>query len=358
MKRKTSILALLLCIPVLLSSSLYGCGSDDQTADGDNTLVVLNYGKYIDQEVLLAFEEETGIEVKYEEYESPEEMYTKYKSGAIDYDLICTSDYIVERLIDEGEVLELDYNNIPFYSNIDQKYVDYSRAYDPEARYTIPYFFGTVGILYNTGMVDEEDLGSWDILWNPKYEGEIIMENSVRDSFVPPLRLLDYSINTTDEDELEQALTMLCDQKELVYSYLVDASADEMIAGNAAMALIYSGEAAYAKDYNEDLEYIVPEEGSNMWIDSWFIPKSCKHKENAEKFLNFLCREDMAMLNFEYVWYATPNQAVYDALDEETQQDTTIFPDDETLDNCEIFTNLDSDSTKAYDYLWKRLKSY
>lgn len=352
MRRKLLLPALLLC-----SALLYGCGNAEEE-NSDNTLVVLNYGKYIDQDVILAFEEETGIDVKYEEYESPEEMYTKYKSGAIDYDLICTSDYIVERLIEEGEVLELNYDNIPLYSNIDRKYVEYSKAYDPDAKYTIPYFFGTVGILYNTTMVDEEDLGSWDILWNPKYEGEIIMENSVRDSFVPPLRLLDYSINTTDESRLNEALDMLCDQKEIVYSYLVDASADEMIAGNAAMALIYSGEAAYAKDYNEDLEYMVPEEGSNMWIDSWFVPKSCKHKENAERFLNFLCREDMAMLNFEYVWYATPNQAVYEALDEEIQQDTTIFPDTETLDNCEIFTNLDSDTTRRYDYLWKQLKSY
>lgn len=357
MKRRKYPITFLMCLTLLAASLTGGCGESDQTED-DNTLVVLNYGKYLDKEVLLAFQEETGIRVKYEEYESPEEMYTKYKSGAIDYDVMCTSEYIVERLINEGEVLEINYDNIPLYSNMDERYVDYSRAYDPDAKYTLPYFFGTVGILYNTTMVDEEDLGSWDILWNPKYKSQIIMENSVRDSFVPALRRLGYSINTTDETELNEALDMLCDQKDLVYSYLVDAAADEMVAGNAAMALIYSGEAAYAQEYNEDLEYMVPEEGSNMWIDSWFIPRTCRHKENAEKFLNYLCREDVAMKNFEYVWYATPNRAAFEALDEDVQQDTTVFATEETLDNCELFTNLDSDTTKMYDYLWKKLKSY
>ena len=207
-------------------------------------------------------------------------------------------------------------------------------------------------------MVDEADMDSWNVLWNPKYKGQIIMENSVRDTFVPALRLLDYSINTTDEDELNEALSMLCDQKDLVYSYLVDSSADEMIAGNAAMALIYSGEAAYAQDYNDDLDYVVPKEGSNMWMDSWFIPKTCQHKDAAEQFLNYLCREDIGMENFDYVWYATPNTAVYDELDEEVQERTTIFSDQETLENCEIFNSLDVPATETYDYLWKKLKSY
>lgn len=252
-------------------------------------------------------------------------MYTKYKAGSIKYDLICTSDYMIQKLINEGEVLEMDYDNIPLYKNIDPTYVEFSKAFDPETKYTLPYFFGTLGILYNKTMVDEADMDSWNVLWNPKYKGQIIMENSVRDTFVPALRLLDYSINTTDEDELNEALSMLCDQKDLVYSYLVDSSADEMIAGNAAMALIYSGEAAYAQDYNDDLDYVVPKEGSNMWMDSWFIPKTCQHKDAAEQFLNYLCREDIGMENFDYVWYATPNTAVYDELDEEVQESTTIF---------------------------------
>ena len=329
--------------------TLSGCGQKED----ENALVILNYGKYIEPDVIQQFEKETGITIKYEEYESPEEMYTKYKAGSIKYDLICTSDYMIQKLIHEGEVLEMDYDNIPLYENIDPTYVEFSKAFDPETKYTLPYFFGTLGILYNKTMVDEADMDSWNVLWNPKYKGQIIMENSVRDTFVPALRLLDYSINTTDEDELNEALSMLCDQKDLVYSYLVDSSADEMIAGNAAMALIYSGEAAYAH-----LDYVVPKEGSNMWMDSWFIPKTCQHKDAAEQFLNYLCREDIGMENFDYVWYATPNTAVYDELDEEVQESTTIFSDQETLENCEIFNSLDVPATETYDYLWKKLKSY
>lgn len=334
--------------------TLSGCGQKED----ENALVILNYGKYIEPDVIQQFEKETGITIKYEEYESPEEMYTKYKAGSIKYDLICTSDYMIQKLINEGEVLEMDYDNIPLYENIDPTYAEFSKAFDPETKYTLPYFFGTLGILYNKTMVDEADMDSWNVLWNPKYKGQIIMENSVRDTFVPALRLLDYSINTTDEDELNEALSMLCDQKDLVYSYLVDSSADEMIAGNAAMALIYSGEAAYAQDYNDDLDYVVPKEGSNMWMDSWFIPKTCQHKDAAEQFLNYLCREDIGMENFDYVWYATPNTAVYDELDEEIQESTTIFSDQETLENCEIFNSLDVPATETYDYLWKKLKSY
>ena len=253
----------------------------------------------------------------------------------------------------------MDYDNIPLYENIDPTYVEFSKAFDPETKYTLPYFFGTLGILYNKTMVDEADMDSWNVLWDPKYKGQIIMENSVRDTFVPALRLLDYSINTTDEDELNEALSMLCDQKDLVYSYLVDSSADEMIAGNAAMALIYSGEAAYAQDYNDDLDYVVPKEGSNMWMDSWFIPKTCQHKDAAEQFLNYLCREDIGMeklLTMSGMLHQTP--LFMTNWMKRFRKVLLFFSDQETLENCEIFNSLDVPATETYDYLWKKLKSY
>lgn len=344
---------LLLTVFTLAACFLTACGS----SSSEDSLVVLNYGKYIDPDVLELFEEETGISVEYEEYESPEEMYTKYKAGSIDYDLICTSDYMVQKLIEEDEVLELNFDNIPEADNLDQSYFEFSQVFDPENKYSIPYFFGTVGILYNSTMVDASEVDSWDVLWDEKYSGQIIMENSVRDSFMVPLKKLGYSLNTVDEGQLNEALDLLVEQKPLVYAYLVDESSDEMVAGNAAMALVYSGEAALAETYNEDLDYSIPKEGSNMWIDSWFMPKTCKHSENAEKFLDFLCREDIAMKNFEYVYYATPNQAVYDALDEETKNNTTIFPSKEVLNNCEVLSCLDADATALYNTLWKQLKS-
>lgn len=331
-----------------------GCGSKKS----ENTLTILNYGKYIDPEVLELFEEETGITVDYEEYITPENMYTKYKAGAIDYDLICTSDYMVEKLIQEGQVLEMNYDNIPLKENLDETYFTFSRSFDPENKYSLPYFFGTVGILYNKEIVDVSETESWSVLWDEKYDGQIIMPDSVRDAFLVPLKLLGYSINTTEEAQLREAQQLLLDQKSMVYSYLVDEAQDEMIAENAAMAVVYSGEAAYALELNDNLAFSVPKEGSNMWIDSWFIPRTCTHQENAEKFLNFLCREDIAMMNFDYVYYATPNTQVKDQLDAELQENTTIFPPKEILDNCEILKSLDDNATTLYSELWLELKAY
>lgn len=341
-----------------------GCGSTEgSSADTakdskkDNTLVVLNYGKYLDESVIRMFEEETGIDVKLEEYESPEEMYTKFKAGSISYDAVCTSDYMVERLISEGQVREIDFSTFEYYENLDPEIIEAAKIFDPEIKYSMPYFYGTLGILYNTTMVSEDEVSTWNVLWDETYRDSIIMQNSVRDSFVPALRLLDYDINTDDPDKLEDAVNLLIEQKPIVYAYYVDETADEMAAGNAAMALVYSGEAAYAIELNEDLAYTVPSEGSNLWIDSWFIPASSEHPENAEKFLDFLCREDAAMLNFDYVCYGTPNLAVIDQLDEETKSDTTIFTPDEVRENCEVYKQFDQETTSLYSYLWKKLKS-
>ncbi len=342
---------------LLMVLAIFGLSAGCGKKDSPNTLTVLNYGKYLEPEILDMFEEETGIKVEYEEYITPENMYTKYKAGAIDYDLICTSDYMIEKLIQENEVLEMDYNKIPLAENLEQTYFDFSKSFDPENKYTLPYFFGTVGILYNKDMVDEIKVDSWDILWDKEYSGKIIMADSVRDSFMVALKRLGYSLNSSEEDKLREAQKLLIEQKPMVYSYLVDEAQDEMIAENAAMAVVYSGEAGYALEYNDKLAFSVPKEGSNMWIDSWFIPKSAKHIENAEKFLNFLCREDIAMLNFDYVYYATPNTQVKAALEPALQENTTIFPSKEILDNCEVLKPLDDETTMKYNLYWKEIKS-
>ncbi len=342
---------------ILLSAAIFLSGCKEQKED-ENVLTILNYGKYFDPDALEQFEEETGIKIKYEEYESPEEMYTKYKAGSIDYDLLCTSDYMIQKLIEENEVLPIQFENIPEYQNIDSRIIESSASFDPDHKYTLPYFYGTVGILYNTDEVTPKETDTWNILWDTKYTGKIIMENSVRDCFLVPLKQLGYSLNTTDPKELEEALDMLIEQKPLVYAYFVDETGDEMAAGNAALSVVYSGEAAYAQSLCDNLAYSVPKEGSNLWIDSWFIPKTCKNKKNAEKFLDFLCRKDIAAANFDYVYYATPNTAVYENLDEETKQDKTIFPDSSIIENCETYTNLDTKATNLYNQLWKELKSY
>lgn len=346
-----------LAFVILLSAAVFLMGCKNQKED-EEILTILNYGKYFDPNALEQFEKETGIKVKYEEYESPEEMYTKYKAGSIDYDLLCTSDYMIQKLIEENEALPINYENTPEYKNIDKKIIEASASFDPKHMYTIPYFYGTVGILYNTKEVTASETDSWNILWNKKYNGKIIMENSVRDCFLVPLKQMGYSLNTTDPEELDEALTMLKEQKPLVYAYFVDETGDEMAAGNASLAVVYSGEAAYAQSLSDELAYNVPKEGSNLWIDAWFLPKTCKNKQNAEKFLDFLCRKDIAEINFDYVYYATPNTAVFDSLDEETKQDKTIFPDSSIIENCETFTNLDTEATNLYNQLWKELKSY
>lgn len=358
MKKK---LISLLLLGVMAVSLFAACGKDEsndsQTSSGKDTITVLNYGKYLDPDAIRQFESETGISVKYEEYESPEEMYTKYKAGSIDYDVICTSEYMIERLIHEDEVKPIDFASLDNYSNVDPEITDLCGSFDPEHKYVLPYFYGTVGILYNKTMVDENDMQSWDALWNDKYKNEIIQQNSVRDAFMPALSKLGYSINTTDPAELRDALDLLIEEKPLVYAYMVDETGDEMIAGNAALAVVYSGEAAYAMDFNDDLAYSVPKEGSNLWIDSWFIPKSCKNQEAAQKFLDFLCRDDIAMLNFDYVYYSSPILSVREDQDEDIKNDEVINPSSETLKRCEVYQALSEKDSTRYSSLWQELKS-
>lgn len=325
--------------------------------NNDNAITVLNYGKYIDESVIDSFEQETGITIKYEEYEEPEEMYTKYKSGAIDYDVICTSDYIIEKLISEGEVNKIDYSSMPNYQNVNQDIIDMSASFDPTHEYTVPYFYGTLGILYNKKLADASDLNTWDCLWNGKYKDNMIMINSVRDAFTPALRTLGYSINETDTAKLDEAFDILNKQSSDVLAYYVDETCDEMVAENAAIAVCYSGEAAAAMAENDNLDYIVPKEGSNLWIDSWFIPKTCKNKEGAQEFLNYICSDEPAQLNFEYVYYASPIQSVIDNQDAETKENEAINPPSDMLKNCEVYRALNDDDATLYNTLWQRLKS-
>ena len=348
---------------IFLLGLLGGCGAASEEDDGPaadapvgkNTIVVLNYGEYIDTSVLRTFEKETGIKVLYEEATTPEEMYSKYTASTIPYDLICTSDYMAERLIKEGEAVEIDMDRMQYVKNIGERYWKMARAFDPENKYTIPYFWGTVGILYNTSMV-KEPVDSWKILFDGSHSGEIIMQNSIRDAYMCPLKYMGYSLNTTDRGQLAEAQEMLLEQKPDVEAYFVDEVREEMLAGNASLAVCYSGEAYLANEYDENLEYVVPKEGSNVWIDTWVLMKKGKNKDGAQTFLDYLCREDIAAKNFEYIYYPTPNMAVYDSLDEETKADTLIFPEDEVLDKCEVYKTLDSDTTALYSRMWKELK--
>ncbi len=200
--------------------------------------------------------------------------------------------------------------------------------FDPENKYSVPYCWGTVGILYNKTMVDEP-VDSWSILWDPKYKGQHSDAGfSVRDAFGVALKYLGYSLNSTDLDELNEAKNLLIEQKPLVQAYVIDQVRDKMIGNEAAIGVIYSGEAIYTQKENPNLEYVIPKEGSNIWIDSWVIPKNAEHKENAEKFINFLCRPDIALKNFEYITYSTPNEAARELIEDDDIRNSEIaFPD-------------------------------
>lgn len=330
---------------------LSGCGKSNE-----NVLTVFNYGEYMDPEVIQMFEEETGIQVKYEEAITPEEMYTKYISGAIKYDLLCTSDYMVDRLIREGEAQQVDFSSMEYADNIGQRYWDFAKAYDPDNSYSLPYFWGTVGILYDSTKV-KGPVDSWEVLFNGEYAGDFIMQNSMRDAYMVALKYLGYSLNTTDEAQIREAHALLMEQKPDVQAYLVDEARDEVVVGNAAMAVIYSGEAYLGHEYNEDLRYVVPKEGSNVWLDSWVVTKNCANPENAAKFLDFLCREDVAAMNFEYIYYSTPNEAVIENMTETLRNDETIIPADSSTDNCEVYVQLDEASVQLYNDLFKDLKA-
>lgn len=353
----------MLCLAAAaLLAAVSGCGADGSAKSDSEaaTITVLNYGKYYDEDALKQFEEETGINVKYEEYESPEEMYTKYKSGSIDYDVICSSEYMVQKLIGEGEVLEMDFPNMENYSNLEPSILELNSAYDSDHTYSLPYFYGTLGLLYNTQAVSEQAVSGWDCLWDSAYQDEIIMENSVRDTFAPALVKLGYSLNETDEEHLREALALLKQQKDdgLVYAYYVDETSDAMIGEEAAIALCYSGEAALAMEENENLSYSVPDEGSNLWIDSWFVPKTCQNREAAMKFLDFTCRDDIAEKNFEYVLYSSPITSVAAGMSEEYRNNPAINTDSGVLDRCEIYTALSDDDTELYGRLWQELLAY
>ena len=347
-------------VPVAICIIFIGGGfyyaKESDVLNGEK-LVVYNWGEYIDPEVLTMFEKETGIDVVYEEFETNEILYPKISSGAIAYDVVCPSDYMIQRMIENNLLSEINFDNIPNIKNIGSQYMEQSKQFDPENKYSVPYCWGTVGILYNKTMVDEP-VDSWSILWNPKYKDNILMQDSVRDAFGVTLKYLGYSLNSTDLDELTEAKNLLIEQKPLVQAYVIDQVRDKMIGNEAALGVIYSGEAIYTQKENSNLEYVIPKEGSNIWIDSWVIPKNAEHKENAEKFINFLCRPDIALMNFEYITYSTPNEAARELIEDESIRNSEIaFPDLSKYDNLETFQYLGTEADQVYGDLWNKVKS-
>lgn len=329
-------------------------------------LFVYNWGEYIDDAVIEMFEEETGIHVTYDMFETNEEMYPVIEAGAVRYDVVCPSDYMIQKMVENGLLAEINFENIPNLANIDPLFMEHSKSFDPENQYSVPYTWGTVGILYNTKLVEElglEPPSKWSDLWDPAYEGEILMQDSVRDAFMVALKSLGYSMNTENPEELARARDLLIAQKPLVQAYVIDQVRDKMIGGEAAVGVIYSGEMLYIQDevanlgLDYSLEYVIPQEGTNLWFDSWVIPINARNRENAEKWIDFLCRPDIAKMNFDYITYSTPNRAAKAMLDEEVQNNKAIFPDMDKLVNSEVFRYLGDAVDSIYNDMWKEVKS-
>ena len=348
--KKKLILAL---TSIAMAFVLTACGG----AKDENVVYVYNWGEYIDPVTIEMFEEETGIKVVYDEFETNEIMYPKVEAGASVYDVVCPSDYMIQKMISNDMLAELNWDNLPnAKANIGAQYYEQSKQFDPENKYSVPYCWGTVGILYNKTMVSEP-IDSWEVLWDEQYADNILMQDSVRDAFMVALKKNGYSLNSVDETELEQAKNDLIAQKPLVQAYVVDQVRDKMIGNEAAIGVIYSGEAIYTQRENPDLEYVIPKEGTNVWIDSWVIPKNCQNKENAEKFIDFMCRDDIALLNFDYITYSTPNTAARELIEDEDIKNSSIAFPDLSQYSLETYIYIGEEGDALYNQKWEEVKS-
>ena len=363
---------IVLTVSLLLSSLSMSSFADEesgydmeyysQLAGKDVTINVYNWGEYISNgdddslDVNAEFEKLTGIRVNYTQFDTNESMYAKIKGGGTTYDVIFPSDYMVSRMIDEDMLEPLNFENIPNFQYISEKFKNPS--YDPENLYSVPYTWGTVGLIYNYDMLGF-DPDSWDIMWDPNFAKQILQFSNSKDAFAIALLRLGYSINSEDKLELDQAASLLKEQKPLVQAYVMDQIFDKMQGNEAAIAPYYAGDAINMMAVNESLRFVIPKEGTNLFFDAMCIPAGAENKELAEKFIDFMCRTDIAEKNMAATGYASPNQEACDAYAAELDDyaKSVMFPSDEVLANCQVYTNLPEETLELYDKYWVDLKS-
>ena len=361
---------------VLATGMLSGCGEKadevainiedkayyEQFKNQDISINVYNWGEYLADgsesgmlDVNKEFEELTGIKVNYTTYATNEEMYAKIKGGGADYDIIIPSDYMISRMIKEDMLAKIDYSQMPNTKHI----MDNFRGleYDVNDEYSVPYMWGTVGIIYDKDIVTEEEIG-WDILWNEKYRGNILMFDNPRDAFAIAENMLGYSMNTESPEELRAAADKLKEQKPLIQAYVMDQVFDKMGAKEAAVAPYYAGDAVTLMTDYENLGFAIPKTGTNIFVDAVCIPKTSKNIEAAQMYINFLCEPDISLANCEAIGYSTPNKAAYDMLDDEVKNDGISYPDEEfQKSHCTTFINLSDEANQLMQDLWTEMKS-
>ncbi len=345
---------IILLVAAMLFGAVAAASAEAEKPFAGTELTVYNWFDYIDPEVLTLFEEQTGIRLTYVNFTQNEDMYAKLEAGAGAYDVIFPSEYMIERLIKEDRLETLNLDNIPNLANVLDNLRDPS--YDPGNAHSVPYMWGTLGILYNTDLVSGP-ITSWESLFDGEYAGSIFMMNSLRDTIGLGLKALGYSMNTRNPNELREAGDLLVKQKQdkLVSGNFVDETKDKMVAGEAALAVIYSGDALYAMEKADNLAYVVPEEGSNVWVDGMCIPKGSEHKEAAECFINFMCDPEIARMNMEYIYYPSPIRQVVEGLDEEQAANGALNPPQDVIARCEYYNDI-SDSMDLYENIWMEIR--
>ena len=347
------IIGLVLSAVMLLSVlCLTGCG---KKYDGE--INVYNFGEYIDEQTYKDFEKEYNIKINYTTYETCESLYSVLKTGGADYDVVITSDYMISRLREENMLHEMDFSNIPNYDTLissEYKNLDY----DPSGLYSVPYMWGTVGIIYNSTLVDEE-ITSWDAMFDEKYAGNILMFESTRDAFGVALSKLGFSVNTTDEGEIREAYELLKSQRTLVQGYFQDQMYDKLESGEAAIGVYYAGDYLCMLENNPDLKFVIPEEGSNWFVDAMCIPADSAKTELAEKFINYMCETEVSLTNMGATGYASPNteSCILYSEDLDDWSSSVMFPDSDVMSRCQMYTSLPQETLDLLDSLWVELKA-
>lgn len=343
------IICLALCALLAAASAvtLASCGSGETAGE----INVYNWGEYISNgedgsmDVIAEFQKKTGIKVNYTNYETNEELYNILKNSGSSYDVVIPSDYMINKLIAEDMLLPIDFDKIPNYKNVMEQYKNLD--FDKENKYSVPYSWGVVAMVYNKTMINEKP-DSFSALWNKDYKGNILMFNNSRDAMAIAMQLKGIDPSVVTKEDIDTATAYLKEQKPLLKKYVMDQVFTEMEGDQAAIAPYYAGDIITMMDNNENLDYVLPKEGSNLFIDSMCIPKSSKNKELAEKFINFMLEPEVAKANSEYIGYSTPNQAAFELMDEDVKNNELAYPSKEYLDKCYYFSNLPDD---VYNYL-------
>ena len=328
--------------------------NEGHVSSGNGSITVYNWGEYMDPDLLKQFEEETGIRVIYETFDSNEAMMAKIEQGGTSYDIAMPSEYMVEMMAEKKLLLPLDHAKLPNLKHIDADFLDL--PFDPNNRYSVPYFWGTLGIAYNPTLLDGQTFESWDDLWHPSLKQQIILVDSARETLGMSLNSLGYSLNSTEAGELQEAKEKLEKLTPNVNAIIGDEVTQLMVNQEAAVAVTWSGQAADMMWENENIDYVVPKEGSNLWFDNMVIPKTATNVEGAHAFINFMLDPQAAAQNAEYVGYSTPNAAALELMDPDIAEDERFYPDESIRRQLEVYQNLGLEMLGLYNDLFLEFK--